>query len=397
MIQDISKQKAFEIERKKLEEQILLGQKMESIGTLAGGIAHDFNNMLGVIFGNITYLLETYEAHEEHQELIEVLSDIKDGAERAQSLTQQLLTFSKGGKPVKQLCDIRPIIKESSEFFTRGSRTKCKYCFAENLWFAQVDPGQLNQVVSNLVINANQAMPEGGIITIIVENSIIDLTNSLLLPPGNYLKIMVKDMGKGISKENAANIFDPFFTTKSKGSGLGLTTTYSIIKKHNGHIAVDSKVGQGTTFVIYLPASDSTPNRLDKKSITVHVGKGKVLVMDDDEQVQQMTGRMLCRMGYEPHFAIDGRHALEMYQEAFNQKESFKFVILDLTVPGEMGGKIAVQKLMQIDPNVKAIVSSGYSNDPVMADYQSYGFCGILPKPYSSVQLAALLNGIFED
>jgi len=378
-------------EKRKMEEQLIQAQKMESIGILAGGIAHDFNNILGIITGNVSFALSNLDKNDE---LFEVLSDIQDGSMQAQKLTYQLLTFAKGGVPIKKIIDINKLIKESVTFSTRGTKANCIYKLSKDLWTAEVDEGQINQVIGNLIINANQAMPDGGTITIKTENIIIKSQTSLPLPPGRYVTIIVEDKGIGIDKKHLSLIFDPYFTTKQKGNGLGLATTYSIIKKHDGHIEVYSELNKGTSFYIYLPASFKVIEETKKTTEHSHQGYGKILIMDDQEAILKMLGRMLNKMGYEAAFATDGAQAIKMYSKAYESKQAFDLVILDLTVPGGMGGNKTIIELLKIDPNVKAVVSSGYSNDPIMADYQKYGFCGVIPKPFTKKQLSQLLNTI---
>jgi len=377
-----------------LENQIQQLKKMEAIGTLAGGIAHDFNNMLAVIFGNISYLLNRFN---ENEELVDVLSDIQEGGKKAQNLTHQLLTFSKGGAPIKKATDLNSLIKESAIFVTRGSKSKCEYDFSDDLWISEVDSGQLNQVISNLIINANQAMPNGGIVIIRTENIEMEIGNNIPLPNGKYIKITIEDQGIGISEKHFANIFDPYFSTKQKGRGLGLATSYSIIKRHGGHISVESKIDEGTTFFIYLLATDKEVKKAEKKESDRYSGHGKILVMDDEEHILKMSGRMLKNLGYEFYSTLDGKQALEMYHEALKSNQPFDLVILDLTIPGGMGGQETIKKLLEIDPNVKTVVSSGYSNDPVMSNFRDYGFKGIIPKPYSQDEVAKVLNEILDE
>ena len=379
-------------ERNRLEKKVQQTQKMEAIATLAGGIAHDFNNILSVIVGNISYALSCLKKDDE---LFDVLSDVMHGTKQAENLTHQLLTFAKGGEPIKKLCNINKILEEASTFFTSGAKSKCNFYLADNLWSTEVDSGQINQVVSNLVINAGQSMPNGGIITIRSENTEIEPDSVFPLSPGQYVKISIEDKGIGIKDEHVSSIFNPYFTTKKKGNGLGLTTAYSIIKRHNGHISVYSEIGLGTVFNIFLPAVTQIVKESGVIKEPEHEGHGRILVMDDQEAILKMVGRMLNRMGYEVAFAIDGVQAIQIYQEAQqSQQQSFDLVILDLTIPGGMGGAETMSALLKIDPMTKAIVSSGYSNDPIMANYESYGFCGVVPKPYSKKQLSDVLNKI---
>lgn len=379
--------------RKKLEDQILQSQKLEAISTLAGGIAHDFNNMLGIITGNISYGLSFVN---EGDELFDVLSDIQEGAKQAQSLTQQLLTFSKGGEPIKKAVDFNAILKESSIFNTRGAKARCEFDLQDDLWTLEVDKGQMNQVISNLIINALQAMPDGGTIKIRTNNTEVKTDSRLPVPPGNYVKTVIEDRGVGISKENLTQIFDPFFTTKQEGNGLGLTTTYSIINKHGGRIMVKSLLNIGTTFTLYLPVSDKTNFQIERKKIMVYQGAGKILIMDDNDSILKIAGKILNKIGYETVLSTDGAEAIDIYKKAYHSQNPFDLVILDLTVPGGMGGATAMKQLLQINPEVKAVVSSGYSNNPIMSNYEDYGFCDVIPKPYKMAQIAEILNNILK-
>ncbi|MCP3926212.1 MAG: PAS domain S-box protein [Desulfobacterales bacterium] len=378
-------------ERKQIQKRFQQAQKIEAVGTLAGGIAHDFNNMLSVITGNISYALSILNTEDE---LFEVLSDVQQGAKQAQSLTNQLLTFSKGGEPIKKLANLNQVIEESAEFVISGTKSRCEFNLKEDLWTVEVDAGQLNQAISNLVINANQAMPDGGIIKIRTENTEIDFKSNLPVPNGKYIKIIIEDQGIGIPEKYHSKIFEPYFSTKQKGSGLGLATTYSIIKKHIGHIAVFSDTDESAVFHIYLPATFKDFEKIEDKKKGQHYGFGSILIMDDKESIFKMASRMLNRIGYDTFFASDGEQAIEMYKNAFESEKPFDMVILDLTVPGGMGGTNTIPKLLRIDPKVKAVVSSGYSNDPIMANYQDYGFCGVVPKPYTKDQLIELLNKV---
>jgi PAS domain S-box-containing protein len=375
-------------DRKKTEGELLKVLKLESLGVLAGGIAHDFNNILTAIMGNISLAMLYVKPG---NELFDRLLEAENASMRARSLTQQLLTFSKGGTPVKKTASIVDLIKESAGFVLRGSHVKCDFILEDKIWPVEVDEGQMSQVIQNLVINADQAMPDGGTISVRVENNVVGSEDSLPLREGRYVKIMINDHGIGIPDEYREKIFDPFFTTKQKGSGLGLSTAYSIIKKHDGYITVESEIGSGTTFFIYLPASRK---RIAKKQAVGGVpisGAGKVLFMDDEEMVRNTAGEMLRRIGYTVEFARDGAQLIEVYVKALVSGQPFDAVIMDLTIPGGMGGKETIKKLLEIDPAVKAIVSSGYSNDPVMADYKKHGFVGVIAKPYRIKQLSEQL------
>jgi len=379
-------------ERKRMEEEILRTEKLESLGILAGGIAHDFNNILTTILGNVSMAKDQAAPG---SEIFELLSEAEIASKRAQTLTKQLLTFAKGGAPVKETASVGDIIKESSLFVMRGSKSGCEFSIAEDLWPVEVDVGQISQVINNIVINANQAMPEGGIIEIKADNLIIDEGNEWQLKPGRYVRISVKDDGIGIAEKHLSKIFDPYFTTKQEGSGLGLATAYSIIKKHGGIIMAESLLGISTTFHIYLPASEK--KEPEKREDEVIKGQGKILLMDDEASLRKVAGKMLDRLGYEPEFAKDGDEAIRMVKEAKEAKKPYDAVILDLTVPGGMGGKETIQKLLEIDPEIKAIVSSGYSDDPVLANFREYGFKGMMPKPFESLSLSKVLHEVLHS
>jgi len=381
-------------ERKQFELHLQQSQKMEAISTLAGGIAHDFNNLLGVITGNVSYSLSQLHKNDE---LFEVLSDIQEGTIQAEKLTKQLLTFAKGGEPIKTVADMNQLIKEASQFVTRGLKSRCEYELSENLSLVEIDTGQINQVINNLVINANQAMPQGGTIYIKTVNEIIASDNKFTLAGGRYVKISIEDQGVGISDKHLSKIFDPFFTTRQKGNGLGLSTVYSIIKKHKGHIVVYSELNKGTVFHVFIPASqkelEKTEENIEVK--VTHQGSGRILIMDDQEAILTMLCRMLNRMGYETDTSLEGNEAIEKYRDAYQSQNPFDLVILDLTVPGGKGGKETIFELLKIDPKVKALVSSGYSNDPIMSNYEDYNFCGVLPKPYTKPELSEVLSKVF--
>ncbi|MEW6109156.1 MAG: ATP-binding protein [Nitrospirota bacterium] len=383
-------------ERQKIEDELIKAQKIESLGVLAGGIAHDFNNLLAAILGNIDLAKSDLKPEDE---LYDILKDAENASLRARDLTLQLLTFSRGGTPIRETADISKIIKESSTFTLTGSNVSCEYVLPDNLCPVAVDKGQISQVIHNLVLNARDAMPDGGTITIRAENVRVDAAENLPLAHGEYIKISVEDHGIGIAEENFSKIFDPYFTTKAmgdqRGMGLGLAICYSIIKKHEGFITVDSEIGKGTTFNIYLPHSEE--KYITKKSIkeeSLIPGEGRILFMDDEEIVQNTAGKMLRRLGYMPEFAKDGVEAIEFYRKAKESSLPFVAVIMDLTVPGKMGGKEAIRNLLEIDPDIKAIVSSGYSNNPIMTDFREYGFRGVISKPYKITELSKILHEV---
>ncbi|MCF8146748.1 MAG: PAS domain S-box protein [Deltaproteobacteria bacterium] len=376
-------------ERKRLEEEFLKVQKLESLGVLAGGIAHDFNNILTTIMGNIALAKDRAPPG---NEVFDLLHEAEMGAIRAQTLTRQLLTFAKGGVPIKETSSIEDVLRESATFVLRGSKSRCEFSIADDLRPAEVDPGQISQVIHNVVINADQAMPEGGLIRIAAENCVVQDGQGLPVRPGRYIRISIADQGMGIAGKHFSRIFDPYFTTKQKGSGLGLATTLSIIKKHDGHVTVESRLEDGATFHIYLPASEKAPP--EKRESGVTQGSGRILVMDDEAPLRKMLGQVLSKLGYESEFAGDGAEAVRMVKKARESGKPFDAVILDLTVPGGMGGKEAIRRLLEIDPGVKAIVFSGYSDDPVLANFREYGFKGMIPKPFDLLSLGTVLHEV---
>ncbi len=378
-------------ERRKLEEELVKAQKLESLGTLAGGLAHDFNNFLTSILGNIN--LAKMDARP-GDGIYERLDAAERASERARGITQQLLTFSRGGAPLKVTISIRDAMRDMVSFALHGSKSNCEFSISDDLWSIEADEGQLNQVINNLVMNADQAMPEGGTVTVSCRNRTLKADSGLPLSPGNYVRISVADRGPGIPTENLGKIFDPYFTTKQKGSGLGLATAYSIIKQHNGHIAVESARGVGTVFHIYLPAIDCAVPAEPATAGTTRPGVGAILFMDDDEMVRDTAGRILTRLGYTVFYARDGAEAITAYEQARAEGRPFDVVIMDLTIPGGMGGKEAVKRLREIDPSVKAIVSSGYSDDPVMANYADYGFNSVVSKPYTIHKLGDTIRKV---
>ena len=383
-------------EKRRQDAEFLRIEKLESVGLLAGGIAHDFNNILTAILGNVSLLKS--ELHDAGAEAAELIDETEKACLRAKDLTQQLLTFSKGGAPVKEASSLDQIIRDSAGFALRGSNVLCEYSLPEDLWFAEIDRSQISQVIQNLVINAQQAMPEGGAVRIRAENIILSAESSPPLPPGPYLQISVIDSGVGIPDKHLRRIFDPYFTTKQKGSGLGLTTTFSIVKRHGGHITVESAVGHGTTFRVLLPAiRGRTADGKDFREVKPLPPSGRVLVMDDEDAVLRVARRMLSGMGFEVETVPDGQTAIRAYELARATQRPFSVVILDLTVPGGIGGAEALRLLRDEDPSIRAIVSSGYSTDPIMSRFRDYGFHGVVTKPYRLEELADVLRNVLSD
>ncbi|MCX5870099.1 MAG: PAS domain S-box protein [Deltaproteobacteria bacterium] len=366
-------------EKKKMIEELIKAQKLESLGVLAGGIAHDFNNLLTAILGNIS-LAKMYANPQDI--IFDYLHKTEKASIRAQGLTKQLLTFAKGGAPIKKITPLTELIKDSTSFILRGSKVKCDYHFDQNLWAVEADEGQLSQVAQNLVINASQAMPNGGTITIQGTNENLALDESSSLPPGNYIKLIFQDHGTGIPPEHISRIFDPYFSSKSTGTGLGLAISYSIIKNHGGKITVNSELGQGTVFSILLPAILNHVTRSEKKDNLRKIGARKILIMDDDQTVREIAAAMLTVIGCSVEEAGDGKEAIALYIKAQKDGVPFDSVIMDLTIPGGMGGKEAIAALLALDPKARVVVSSGYANDPIMASYKEFGFYGVLPKPF---------------
>ena len=374
-----------------MENEMIKAQKLESIGILAGGLAHDFNNILTAILGNVSLSKNTSNPGDV---LYRRLSDAEKAALRAKDLTKQLLTFSRGGAPVKRVISIIEIIKESADLVLRGSDVRCNYFMADDIRPVEADGGQISQVIHNIILNADQAMPHGGTINIRCENVTVGSGDPIPLKSGKYIRISIEDSGIGIQEEYIPKIFDPYFTTKQKGSGLGLATAYSIVKRHDGLITVESKLGVGTTFNIYLPATaKKVVLRSEDKSFPVF-GKGKILIMDDEEIVRKVAGEMLSYLGYRVEFAAEGREAIEQYKKARDTGNPYNLLIMDLTIPGGMGGMEALKELLKIDPDVRAVVTSGYSNNPIISEYKRYGFKGFITKPYNVIELSKIIHGI---
>ena len=380
--------------RKKMEAEVLKTQKLESIGILAGGIAHDFNNLLQVILGNISLAKMLTNPKEN---TFHLLDEVDKASEQAKELSHRLLTFSKGGDPVRRIASVKNLLTESISLCLSGSNVDCKASLPEDLDLIEVDKGQMTQVFNNLLINAKEAMPDGGTIEISASNVRITGNDNLPLKEGHYVKIAVTDHGAGISEKHLPRIFDPYFSTKNRGSdkgmGLGLAICHSIIAKHGGHIEVESEVGVGTSFYVYLPASPkSIVEEKTEKDVGLFADRGRVLFMDDDERVRRITGAMLQQLGYDVEFARNGEEAIERYRKEKESGKRFDVVILDLTVQGGTGGKEALRELHEIDPEVKAVISSGYADDPTIKNFRAYGFLGAIAKPYTIEKLMALLE-----
>ena len=375
-----------------MQEELHKVERLKSIGVLAGGIAHDFNNILTAIYGNIAL---AREALSENHPAWKALAESELSLERAVGLTRQLLTFSAGGSPVKEHVSLGSLIKEVVSFDLTGSNVKLVLDYPPDLQMADVDRGQIQQVFSNLTVNAKEAMPSGGHLRISLESLEIAAEENSRLKPGKYIKVAVQDEGCGIPPELQQRVFDPYFTTKSTGTGLGLATTFSIIKRHGGDIKLESRVGLGTTFTLYLPACEkireSAPKTHQPPTFAADF-KPRILVMDDEPAICKLAAQALEMLGYEIKAVADGQEAIEAYQKEFAAGRPFDAIILDLTVPGGMGGSAAISEILRIDPGAVAIVSSGYADDEVMANYEKYGFRGIVCKPYSLNTLRTVLH-----
>jgi len=378
-------------ERKMMEEELLKGQKLESLALLAGGIAHDYNNLLTSIMGNISLAKLLTKPGEK---LYDRLDAAEQSSFRARNLTKRLITFARGGAPVRKVIALDRVVRESAELSMSGSKNRCVFNMQEDLWAAEADEGQISQVISNMVINADQSMMDYGTITIRCGNYEHTESEHLPLKRGRYVRIDIEDQGAGIPEECLGKIFDPYYTTRESGKGLGLTLAYSIIMKHDGYIGVRSMPGAGSIFSIYIPAAASLETLQQEGQPPAVVGGGKVLIMDDEEVVRMVLGEMLKHLGYQVDFSVNGNEAINLYDAAARSGKRFDLVIMDLTIPGGMGGKEAVKQLKGLYPDARVIVSSGYSNDPVMSNYREYGFSGVVLKPYQVAELAGTLQEV---
>lgn len=385
-------------QNKRFEEELQKMDRLQSIGTLAGGIAHDFNNVMTGLFANISLAkLELDESSTVHS----ILDDAEKSMGRATRLTQQLLTFAKGGTPIRENVSIAELVSEVARFDLTASNVKPVMVVKENLWRALVDKGQMQQVFSNLIINAMQAMPGGGNIFITLDNVKIQENEVPTLKPGRYVMAVIVDQGPGIRKEILERIFDPYFTTKKSGTGLGLATVYSIMHRHNGYISVESTVGVGTQFTLYLPATLAAPNAPEDDVLELKnqgtVQSGHILLLDDEVAILKVCKRMLEKNGYTVEAYQTGEEAVSAYKKANNSDTPFDAVLIDLTIPGGMGGKEAVEHILKFNPEAKCVVSSGYAEDPVMANYKTYGFRGMVVKPFTVNTLLEVIEQVLQE
>ena len=382
-------------ERKKHEKEQLKIDKLESLGILAGGIAHDFNNILTGIMGNISLARVFLDAaHESYNPL----SEAEKASERARELANQLLTFARGGEPIKKVVSPQRLVNEALSFILHGSKVKGTVDIPDSIHALEADEGQISQVFHNIIINATQAMPGGGILTVTAQNEVLNDKNTLSLPPGSYIRLTFTDQGCGITDDTLNRIFDPYFTTKSAGIGLGLSSVHSIVSRHGGHIEASSVVGEGTTFTIHLPSIGKVYTEFQADVVAQTTGEhkgGSILVMDDDEMIREIASSMLGHLGYEVTSCTNGEDAIELYKTSMESGTPFLVVIMDLTIPGGIGGKEAAEQILSLFPKACLVVSSGYSNDPIMSNYQEYGFSGVIAKPYNIHNFNALLNSLF--
>ena len=375
-------------QREQAEEELLRARKLESLGVLAGGIAHDFNNFLTVVQGNIEMAKVQLNPDQAAQEFLEQAAS---ACQRAKFLSSQLLTFAKGGAPVRRVVSIGQLVTDAVQLARTGSPVVIDVKIAEGLWPAEVDPGQIGQVLHNILLNARQAMPGGGTIEVRVENVVFPNSPEDANP---WVRISIRDYGRGISAEVLRRIFDPYFTTRPGGAGLGLATAYAIVVKHGGHISVESTPGAGTVFTVDLPASLETPLPHDPTVVPMQTGTERLLVMDDEDTLRVLFKAVLTKLGYDVETARDGAEAIALYEAAKAGSKGFDVVLLDLTVTGGMGGMEAAAKLKQLDPCSRLIVSSGYSDSPVMSDFAEYGFDAVIPKPWTVKEICEVLRQV---
>jgi CheY-like chemotaxis protein len=361
---------------------------LESIGVLAGGIAHDFNNILTAIFGNVSLIrlhASSYPA------IVPLLDQVDKGFFRAGDLTQQLLTFAKGGAPIKRVGSLRDLIEDTTRFLLHGTKVAVEFFWCDNFWVAEFDAGQMSQAISNIVLNAVQAMPGGGVVRVTGTNVTLGHDEVPLLAAGQYVRVSIQDEGPGIPEGDRGRIFHPYFTTKSSGTGLGLATTYSILGRHGGQVVVGGVVGKGAIFDVYLPATYVSIAAESREGRIMRHGAGYVIVMDDEEPVRKVCSEILTHLGYEVEIVADGASLVALYGERLAQGRRPHAVIVDLTIPGGMDGREAAQRILAIDHAARLLVSSGYCTDPVVSNYENYGFVGVVPKPYDIPEIAAVL------
>jgi nitrogen-specific signal transduction histidine kinase len=383
-------------QRQQMDAELLRTQKLESLGVLAGGIAHDFNNLMMVVQGNIELALLDLPLNHISRER---LQEARHGVEQTTDLTNKLITFSRGGDPHREFSDIIKIIRDAVQKIVKENKVSVTFDFMENLYPVEVDVLQIKQCFYNLLRNALEAMPDGGHLAIRAENVQMPAQEAFGMKEGCYLKITFTDYGSGIPEKHISKVFDPYFTTKKlapqKGLGLGLAVCYSVLKKHCGKIEVESQPGKSTSFFLYLPAKvvQSKENAIKKNT---QVNKARVLIMDDNPHIRAIERANLEMMGHEVTDAQDGQEAIDAYKKALQSGTLFDLVILDLTVQQGLGGQLAMEHLLKIDPGVRAIIASGYVDDPVIGNYANYGFQGALQKPFKAEEMNELVKKVLE-
>jgi signal transduction histidine kinase/ActR/RegA family two-component response regulator len=381
-------------DRRKMEEEIIRSEKMKSIGILAGGIAHDFNNLLAVMLGNVSLIRVGGVRGERLHHLI---GEVEKACIKSRDLTRELMTFTRNVEVVAGDVPVGEIIRESAEFTLHGSNIRCEIDIVTGTRAVRGDRSQIKRALHNIFLNARQAMPEGGVIRVRCSGVNLKGSDNIPLVDGEYIEIEISDNGVGIPSEIQDRIFDPFFSTREDGRGIGLAACDSIIRKHRGHILFESEPGEGSTFYIYLPASDELPGREDTPDGEVLKGSGKVMVVDDEESIRKMAEEMLEALGYTADTASGGEEALRLYRKGMEEDNPYHVVIIDLTIPGEKGGREILRDLIDLDGGVRAIVSSGYSEGDVIANYREYGFAGRLAKPYRMRGISQVLKEVIQS
>jgi CheY-like chemotaxis protein len=365
--------------------------RLEEVTALVGHIAHELNNILMAVQGNISLAkIHATPGTEVYDRLIAA----EKPAQRAKGFTQQLLAIARGGATAKRSISLNELIQDTTFLALKGTSTRCEFAVPDDLWLVEVDEGQIRQAIHNVIVNAQQAMPDDGVVHVHAENVIVPAGPLSPLAAGRYVAVSVIDHGMGIAPEHLPRVFDPHFTTKPQAGGLGLSTASSIIRNHHGHISVESELGEGTIVKVYLPAVEKEAAPEKKEPGPPQAKQGRVLVMDDEEIVRDVVGRMLTQMGYDAEFAADGEEAIDLYKQAQSAQKSFDAVILDLTIPMGIGVRETMKRLREVDPDVRAVVSSGFSNDPIMVNCEAYGFRGALAKPYRQEELGKVLNRV---
>lgn len=382
--------------RKKTYDDLQMAQKLDSIGLLAGGIAHDFNNLLTIIMGHLS-LGKISAEEKENQEDYRILDQAEKAAYRAKTLTDKLLTFSSSNLPTKIPFSLKMLLSESANMVFSGSQIIHTINYKKSLLNLNGDQRQLRQVINNLYLNAKESMKKGGLVTTTTDSVMMEHFNNHGLIPGYYIMVKVKDEGCGINKSDVKKIFDPYYTTKPDCSGLGLSTCYSIIKNHGGAIEVTSRLNKGTEFTFYLPAVAEDLLETDGDNTIIEKGTGKILLMEDEESIGEFISILLTKYGYTVDHTLNGEEAIDHYKKSVAKNEPYKAVILDLTIKGGMGGRETIEELLRINPKIKAIVSSGYLNDPIMADYRKFGFKASVAKPYRSYDLLTTISRVIKN